>query len=237
MIPASDLERLYDLLPFVRPAASKAGSPLADDFARHALLRRVPAGATVFVEGDECSAIAILLSGSVRVHKISETGREITLYRFERGQSCILTANCILSRHQFPAIATVERDAEAVFIPAPIFRDWIDRYPAWRDYVFELLAQRLSVLMAVVNEVAFRRMDARVAGLLVAHSRPGADNGADNPALKLALTHQQIADELGTSREVVSRILEDFAGNGWIETGRGTITLRDVDSLRRKARE
>jgi len=231
MIAATDLERLYDLLPFVRPAAGQAGSPLADDLARHAAIQRVPAGMTVFVEGDECSAIAILLSGSVRVYKMSQSGREITLYRFERGQSCILTANCILSRHQFPAIATVERDAEAIFIPAPIFRDWIDRYPAWRDYVFELLAQRLSVLMAVVNEVAFRRMDARVAGLLVAHS------GADNSALKLNLTHQQIADELGTSREVVSRILEDFAGNRWIETGRGTITLRDVDSLRRKARE
>ncbi len=223
MIEPVQVARAQEILPFLRQADA-----LARDFCDHAFVQRVPARTTVFVEGDECSAIAILISGCVRVYKMSETGREITLYRFERGQSCILTANCILSRHQFPAIAVVERDAEAVFIPAPIFRDWIERYPAWRDYVFDLLAHRLSVLMAVVNEVAFRRMDARVADFLVSRRDPA------HPTLKL--THQQIADELGTSREVVSRILEDFAGNGWIETGRGTVTVLDVSGLAAKAR-
>ncbi len=224
MIQATQLARLKEALPFLE----HAGPALADDFARHAAIQRVPAGATVFVEGDECSAIAILVSGCVRVYKMSETGREITLYRFQRGESCILTANCILSRQQFPAIATVEQDAEAIFIPAPVFRDWIERYPAWRDYVFDLLARRLSVLMAVVNEVAFRRMDARVADLLIRRRDPA------QPVLRL--THQQIADELGTSREVVSRILEDFAGSGWIETGRGTITILNAAGLANKAR-
>lgn len=223
------LQQVYEVLPFTRPGSTITASDLAQAFAEQARIQRVPAGTTVFSEGDECSAIAILLSGSVRVYKMSPSGREITLYRFERGESCILTANCILSRHQFPAIATVERDAEAVFIPASTFRDWVDRYPAWRDYVFNLLARRLSVLMAVVNEVAFRRMDARIAGVLAQRQ------AAEGPTLKL--THQTIADELGTSREVVSRILEDFAGSGWIETGRGTITVLDVDSLRHRARE
>lgn len=224
MIAADQFARLRDILPFL----GQAGSPPARDFADHAILQRAPAGVTMFVEGDECSAIAILLSGSVRVYKMSETGREITLYRFERGESCILTANCILSRHHFPAIATVERDAEAVFIPAAVFREWIDRYPVWRDYVFNLLARRLSVLMAVVNEVAFRRVDARIADFLLRR------RDAAGPALKL--THQQIADELGTSREVVSRILEDFVGSGWIETGRGTITILNEAGLAGKAR-
>ncbi len=223
MIQPVSFARVQEILPFF----AQAGSALARDFADQAVLQRVPAGATVFVEGDECNAIAILISGCVRVYKLSETGREITLYRFERGESCILTANCILSRHQFPAMAVVERDAEAVFIPAPVFRNWIDRYPAWRDYVFNLLAHRLSVLMAIVNEIAFRRMDARVADFLISRRDPA------RPTLRL--THQQIADELGTSREVVSRILEDFAGSGWIETGRGTITLLNVAGLANKA--
>ena len=223
MLQAAQLARLYEMLPFLRDP----GSQMTQDFAVSASIQRVPAGTTVFVEGDECGAIAILLSGGVRVHKMSETGREITLYRFVAGESCILTANCILSRRQFPAIATVECDSEAVFIPAATFRDWVNRYPAWRDYVFNLLAQRLSVLMAVINEVAFRRMDARVADLLIARQVPTRP--------KLNLTHQQIADELGTSREVVSRILEDFAGNGWIETGRGTITILDAAGLTAKA--
>ncbi|MCS7062374.1 MAG: Crp/Fnr family transcriptional regulator [Anaerolineae bacterium] len=228
MIRPEHFDRLCEALPFLRPILHDPASPPAQDFARGATLQRVPAGATVFVEGDECNAIAILLSGQVRVHKLSETGREITLYRFEGGESCILTANCILSRHQFPAIATVESDAEAIFIPAPIFRDWVNRYAAWRDYVFDLLARRLALLMAVVNEVAFRRMDARVADFLIGRHTPAQ--------AVLRLTHQQIAGELGTSREVVSRILEDFAASGWIETGRGTITVRNAAALAAKAR-
>jgi len=115
MIQPERLRQLQDLLPFLKDS----GSPLAQDFARNARLGRIPAGTVVFVEGDECGAIAILLSGAVRVYKASLTGREITLYRFERGESCILTANCILSQGQFPAVATVERDAEAAFIPRP----------------------------------------------------------------------------------------------------------------------
>src|SRR3990172_2891921 len=93
-------------------------------------------------------------------------GREITLYRFGQGESCILTANAILSRQSFPAIATVERDAEAVMVPAETFRDWVKRYDRWRGFVFDLLSQRLSSMMEIVDEIAFRRLDRRVAELL-----------------------------------------------------------------------
>jgi CRP/FNR family transcriptional regulator len=114
-----------------------------------------------------------------------------------------------------------------VFIPASTFRDWVDRYPAWRDYVFQLLSRRLSAVMEVVNEIAFRRMDARVADLL--RGRLGAGQST------LKLTHQDMADELGTSREVVSRILEDFAAGGLVATGRGTVTILDAAGLAARA--
>jgi CRP/FNR family transcriptional regulator len=136
-----------------------ANSELVREFQQAAFLAKIPAGQDVFVEGDRVDSIALLISGVVRVYKIGETGREITLYRFGYGESCILTANAILSQKSFPAIATVEKDAEAVMIPADTFREWVKRYDPWREFVFELLSDRLSTIMAVVDEVVFQRMD------------------------------------------------------------------------------
>jgi CRP/FNR family transcriptional regulator len=156
------------------------------------------------------------------VYKIGETGREITLYRFGNGQSCILTANAILSQKTFPAIATVEEEAEAVMIPADTFRHWVVRYDPWREFVFDLLSQRLSTVMAIVEEIAFRRMDARVAALLLDRFR------MQDP---IRITHQEIASELGSSREVISRLIEDFTERGLIRSGRGEIEVLDREGL------
>lgn len=223
MLNDTQLQRAMDVLPFLRHADPRD----LREFAARAMLMRLPAGATVFEEGAECSAMAILLDGQVRVFKIGETGREITLYRFAGGESCILTAGCILGDHRFPAIAAIEHDAEALLIPAADFHDWMGRMPMWRDYVFQLLSQRLAALMMVLDEVAFRRMDARVADLLLQRSRGG------RPTLKL--THAEIAAELGTSREVVSRIVEDLSEKGMVVAQRGSITVIDRARLERQA--
>jgi CRP/FNR family transcriptional regulator len=204
-----------------------ADPQLAREFQQAAFLARVPVGQDVFIEGDRVDAIALLISGVVRVYKIGETGREITLYRFGLGESCILTANAILSRQSFPAVATVEREAEAVMIPADIFRDWVKRYDAWREFVFDLLSQRLSSVMAIVDEVAFRRMDVRVAGLLLTRGR------RENP---IKTTHAEIAAELGSSREVISRLLDDFREQGLIAVRRGEVEVLDVDGLEERVR-
>lgn len=224
MLSEQQLDRAFEVLPFMR----SAGDDERREFAAQALIRRIPAGATIFEEGVECSAIAILLDGQVRVFKIGETGREITLYRFSRGESCILTAGCILGAHQFPAIAVVERDAEVIFIPAFDFNNWMNRMPAWRDYVFALLAQRLSSVMMILDEVAFRRMDARVADLLAQRSAGGQ--------AALRLTHAEIAAELGTSREVVSRIIEDLAEKGLVAATRGSVAILDRERLLRQSK-
>lgn len=192
------------------------------EFKRSAFLAQIPAGRDVFLEGDRIEAIALLISGVVRVYKIGETGREITLYRFGNGSSCILTANAILSQRTFPAIATVEQDAEAVMIPAEVFRDWVNRFDPWRGFVFDLLSQRLSTMMSVIDEVVFHRMDRRVAALLAKRGK------AQNP---IRVTHQEIASELGSSREVISRLLEDFISDGSIRSGRGVIEVLDFELL------
>jgi CRP/FNR family transcriptional regulator len=167
MISQVQFDRIARVLPLLQHSDPK----LSREFMQAAFLTHIPAGRDVFVEGDRIDAIVLLISGVVRVYKIGETGREITLYRFGLGESCILTANAILSQQSFPAIATVEKDAEAVMIPADIFRDWVRRYDAWRSFVFDLLSQRLAGVMAIVEEVAFRRMDTRVASLLLERSQ------------------------------------------------------------------
>jgi CRP/FNR family transcriptional regulator, anaerobic regulatory protein len=219
MINQEQYERIRRALPVLQ----RADAQLERDFRQTAFFARIPAGRDVFVEGDRVDGIALLISGVVRVYKIGETGREITLYRFGLGQSCILTANAILSQRSFPAIATVEQEAEAVMIPADAFRDWVRRYDLWREFVFDLLSQRLASVMAIVDEVAFGRMDRRVAALLLNRAQ------IQNP---MRITHQEIAAELGSSREVISRLLEDLANDGLIRAGRGTIEILDHESLK-----
>jgi CRP/FNR family transcriptional regulator len=218
MLDDQQFKRISQALPVLRDATSQ----LVREFQQVAFLAKIPAGHDVFLEGDRVDAIALLISGVVRVYKIGETGREITLYRFGHGESCILTANAILSQKSFPAIATVEREAEAVMIPAEKFRDWVKRYDPWREFVFELLSDRLSIVMALVDQVVFQRMDRRVAALLLTKSK------LMNP---ISITHQEIASELGSSREVISRILEDFSQKGVVEAGRGTVEILDFEGL------
>jgi CRP/FNR family transcriptional regulator len=216
MLDDSQLKRITQSLSLLQ----NAGAALVREFQQAATFARIPAGQDVFLEGDRVDGIALLLSGVVRVYKIGETGREITLYRFGLGQSCILSANAILNQNTFPAIATVEQDAEAVIIPSATFRDWVKRYDIWREFVFDLLSQRLSTLMAIVDEVAFQRMDTRLASFLLTRCR------VQNP---IRITHQEIASELGSSREVISRLLEDFASRGLIRSARGEIEVLDTD--------
>ena len=219
MISQANFERIERALPILQQAEPR----LVRDFIQMTSFARIPAGRDIFIEGDEVAAIAVLISGVVRVYKIGESGREITLYRFGLGESCILTANAILSRQAFPAIAIVEQDAEAVMIPADALRDWVQRYDLWRGFVFDLLSQRLVTLMEVVDEVAFRRMDARLADFLLKRSQ------IENP---VQITHQEIAYELGSSREVISRLLEDLSSQGMINLGRGRIEVLDQTGIK-----
>lgn len=218
MLTPEQTQRITRTLPLLQ----RADAQLVRDFQQAAFFVQIPAGKDVFVEGDRADAIALLMSGEVRVYKIGETGREITLYRFGFGGSCVLTANAILSQQSFPAIATVVHDAEAILIPAETFRKWVNRYELWREFVFELMSQRLLSVMEIVDEVAFRRLDTRVAAFLLARAR------LQNP---IRITHQEIAAELGSSREVISRMLEEFGKQGLIRVARGVVEVIDFEEL------
>lgn len=219
MLDQNHFEQIAKALTFLQGSDPQ----LTQEFQRSAYYAKIPAGREIFVEGDSVNGIALMMSGIVRVYKISQSGREITLYRFGAGESCVITANAILHQQDFPAIAMVEQDAEAVMIPAETFSDWVRRYDEWRDFVFFLVSDRLASLMEIVDEVAFQRMDRRVASFLLERSE------IKGP---IRITHQEIANEIGSSREVISRILEDFAARGMLSLSRGEIQIIDAESMK-----
>lgn len=218
MISHTDLQNLTRVMPFLKNAAK----PVLDEFMHHGYLADIQAGRDVFVVGDRANAIALLLDGVVRVYIVGETGREITLYRFGSGESCVLTATAILNEQEFPAIALVEKRTHAVMIPEEKFREWVGKFDIWRDFMFSLYSRRLFSMMAVINEVVFHRMDQRIAAYLF---KLGANK---NPVIA---THQEIASELGSSREVISRLLESFQAEGYIQTQRGSIDILNFPGL------
>lgn len=200
---------------------------------QHAQVATLPEGAYFYREGDSSALIPFVAEGSVRVFKASETGREITLYHVGPGNSCILTASCVLTGARYPASAVVEQGApvKAVVVPSADFYKWVDEYESVRRFVFDLMSERLLTLMQLVDQVAFGRMDRRLANYLMQHFE---NNGI---ALRtITVTHEQIADELGTAREVISRLLKEFERAGAIEVARGRLRLVN-EALLKKYRD
>jgi CRP/FNR family transcriptional regulator len=194
-----------------------APEALADRLVSVSARKGFPEGLQIYTEGDACQAIAFVISGEIRVYKTGETGREITLYEIGPGETCILNASCILSGMTYPANAVTLSPVETLLVPAPEFRSLISEYPEMRGFVFTLLSRRLTTVMELVEEVAFGRMDERVMEYVMEKSEDGI----------LQATHQKIADDLGTSREVVSRILKSFERQGKLTLSRNFVQLTD----------
>jgi CRP/FNR family transcriptional regulator len=216
-----DLAELIQKFPFLQPASREAQAAVV----KHGRLHTFPVGQMICGQGDACTHLALVLDGAVRVYKLGENGREITLYRIEAQECCIVTASCILSHEPFPAIAEVVQEVRALLIPAFIIQTWMAEYEVWRNYLFRLLSHRLAAVITIVEEVAFQRVDVRLAAWMLAQT-------ADSPTL--TTTHQTISFELGTAREVISRILKEWEREGGIHLGRGTISVVDTAVLAAK---
>lgn len=218
MLAPAIMRRLVGRFPSLHDAA------LLQAIATSGQAARLPVATGICNEGALCSHLALVLDGTARVYKLAEQGREITLYRVEPGECCILTASCILSGLEFPAFAISESELEAVLIPPARVVAWMDDHPQWRNLIWQLMASRLAGVISLVEEVAFRRVDRRLANYLIARS---AQAGQSN----LILTHHQIAADLGTSREVISRILKDMEQRGVLHTSRGHVSIDDSQTL------
>jgi CRP/FNR family transcriptional regulator, anaerobic regulatory protein len=185
-------------------------------------------GDVFYREGDVGEVFAMVGRGDIRVFKTNETGREISLYHVQDGEPCLVNMLCVFLGRPAMASARVEAPTEAVVIPAPTFRDWVRSEDSVRNFVFATMATRFVDVMTLVEEVAFRKMDARLAELL---SRKFSPKGV--PLRVAETTHEELAAELGTAREVVSRLLKEFERTGMVSISRGRLELRDGAQLRR----
>ncbi|NTV13447.1 MAG: Crp/Fnr family transcriptional regulator [Desulfobulbaceae bacterium] len=201
---------LTALFPFLRTTPELTGELLA-----RGLPQTFPAGTNLYWEGDSCTQIVFLLAGEIRVFKAHPGGREITLYEISPGETCILNASCILARTGYPANARSSSAIATLLLPAADFTTLMERHPELRAYVFNLLGQRLTAVMTLLEEVVFNRMDERLGEYLLERS---ADQF-------LETTHQAIANDLGTSREVVSRLLKEMERGGKVTLSRNAIRL------------
>jgi CRP/FNR family transcriptional regulator len=186
-------------------------------------ITHISEGEHVFCEGDTCKGYMLVVKGVIRVYRMDTEGREILLYRVQAGENCMLTTTCLLGSQTYPAQGLVEDDVEVVFLPAKLFESLlIDSIPFRRE-VMSSISRCICDMMLLIEDVAFGRMDQRVATLLLKR--------ADKEGDTLLCTHQEIAAELGTAREVVSRILKDFEARGWVALSRGSIVLSERSLL------
>jgi CRP/FNR family transcriptional regulator, anaerobic regulatory protein len=182
-------------------------------------------GARIFEIGQRAEAFIILLRGRVRVQLTAENGREITLYKIDAGESCILTTSCLLNAEAYAAEAVCEVDLQAIALSRAVFRDLLGRSTTFRDAVLGAYADRVSDLILTIQNTRFHRLDSRLAALVLERSKDGI----------LVATHQELAAELGSAREVVSRILKRFERIGTVALTRGTIEIKNSNGLKHEA--
>jgi len=179
--------------------------------------KAIPKDTVIFNEGDECGTVAFLLSGSIRISKIGKNGREIVLYRLGSGDSCILTISSVLANISYPATAVVEEDAEAILLSVQQFKELMTINPEFQQYIYKLLAARLLEVMTLVDEIVFHKMDERLIEYLLRHSKNDEDI--------IEITHEELASQLGSVREVISRLLKGFERDGLIQLSHGKVKI------------
>ena len=206
-----------------------AGAPRGalERIARDGIYRKAPAGTVMFSAHSPCTGFPLVLAGTVRVLQRYENGRELHLYNVKPGESCLLSGGCLLGRAQYAASGIADTDVELLVLPPPTFEALIAEDETFRRHVFSLFGERLSELMQVVEAIASQRLDQRLAALLVNRDADGAE---------IHTTHQALADELGSVREIVSRLLRGFEDRGWVDLGRERIRVVDRAALAGLAR-
>ncbi|MBQ0932034.1 Crp/Fnr family transcriptional regulator [Ideonella alba] len=214
---------LADRLGQAYPAVAALPAALRESvLATHAMVLTVPPGTPLFEEGAPCQGFPMLLSGEVRVARGSQGGRSLELYRVTPGELCVASTAGLFGQSPLVAHGHATQPTELVVLSRAGFESWaVD--PGFRRFVFGVFGDRLADLMGLAEAVAFQRLDQRLAAALLGHGSP------------LLVTHQALADELGTVREIVTRLLKRFERAGWLSLGRERIELLDAPALRRLA--
>jgi CRP/FNR family transcriptional regulator len=204
------------------PELEKSADDIVCQLFDNSLVVTLEKDSTVFHQGDACSNYLIILDGKVKVFTRAENGREILLYRLFTGDSCVLTTSCLFGNKNYPAEGETETAVTALAIPAAQFNEALQQSTTFREIVFSAFSSHLSDLITLVEEVAFGKVDVRLAKLLL--SQCDDEN-------TFTSTHQNIATELGSAREVISRQLKDLESKGFILINRGSINITDPTAL------
>ncbi len=205
------------------PVFGQLPDAAVNEIVRTATARQAPAGAIMFEAASPCTGFPMLLEGSVRVVKSAPNGREVQLYRVTPGESCLLSSSCLLGGADYAATGIAESAVTLLALPPALFHRLLAEQKPFRDYVFGLFSERLADLMSLVEAVTFHKLDQRLAALLLGKGEV------------VRATHQGLADELGSVREMVSRLLSNFQDRGWVALGREQIRITDAAALRRLA--
>ena len=189
-----------------------------------AAVRRFARGEMVYGGGTECAGLILPTEGQLRAYMLTDEGRELTLYRLFPRDMCLFSASCVLRGIQFDVLVEAERDTTALFLLAEVYQGLMEESAAVANYTSELMADRFSEVMWRMDQILSKKLDGRLAALLVEESRL-----AESASLRL--THDQLARHLGSAREVVSRLLKDFQNDGLVRLGRGGVELLDLPAL------
>lgn len=200
--------------------------PFFENIKIESVQKKISKGTVVFDEGDECGVVAFLLNGSIRVSKIGKNGREIILYRLGSGDSCILTISSVLANISYPATAIVEEDTEVILLPVKQFKELMVTNPEFQQYIYKLLSARLLEIMTLIDEIVFHKIDERLMEYLLRHTENDGDI--------IEITHEELASQLGSAREVISRIIKGLERDGLIQLSRGKVRVIHRSSLERK---
>jgi len=184
------------------------------------VLVKLPAGQQVFYPGKICENYLLLLSGSVKAQIMSDDGREVLLYHVRAGDSCVLTTSCLLGDNHYPAEGFTETEVSAFAIPAFTFHRCLEHSAFFRDFVFRSFSTRLADVIKRMESISFGSVDQKLAKALLS-------SGSST----ISKTHHELALEMGSVREVVSRHLKRFESYGWLNLSRGSIEILDTEAL------
>ena len=177
-------------------------------------------GKTLMEPGQFVKAVPLVLDGSIKIMRVYEDGKELFLYYLETGETCALSLTCCSAARPSQIKAVVEEQVSLLFIPIQIHEQLVDEFKQWKDFVSTTYQHRFQEMLTVLDAVAFKRMDERLMNYIVTKMKQLKSN-------ELHTTHQEIANELGTAREVISRLLKQLEKKKWIELGRNVIYIRD----------
>jgi cAMP-binding proteins - catabolite gene activator and regulatory subunit of cAMP-dependent protein kinases len=203
------------------PAFASQDDKVLQQLMASAVLVNVPAGQQVFYPGKICESYLLLVSGQVKAQIMSTDGREVLLYHVGAGDSCVLTTSCLLGDNRYPAEGFTETDVTAFAIPAPVFHRCLGQSAFFREFVFQSFSTRLADVIKRMEALSFGTVDQKLAKVLLSAGQS-----------TLHKTHHELALEMGSAREVVSRHLKRFESYGWLSLKRGSIEIIDQQALK-----